>query len=293
MTLHFPNLAAPIAGKEPITPAWAKYLREQFLPTRTTADIADSTNARYCTDAQKTVLGNTSGTNSGNETTTTAGTLVDGATAKTTPVDADNVAITDSAASHVLKKLTWANLKSTLKTYFDGLYAVTAKGVTNGDSHDHNGGDGAQVNHTTLANIGTSTHAAIDTHIADLGVHTNGLVMLTDSTARTYTAGTWYTIGAAFPVDLFGTWAVMVNVQYDGTNYHQHLGSCILSALWWKASGTQGNPGFWMEQHSGNDFTGYARFAAGQANRAIEITFSANVVVWAGGCVTVVAKKLI
>jgi hypothetical protein len=60
------------------------------------------------------------------ETTTTAGSLVDGATGKTTPVDADNVAITDSAASHVLKKLTWANLKATLKTYFDTLYTPAA-----------------------------------------------------------------------------------------------------------------------------------------------------------------------
>ena len=31
----------------------------------TTADIADSTDKRYCTDAQKTVIGNTSGTNTG------------------------------------------------------------------------------------------------------------------------------------------------------------------------------------------------------------------------------------
>lgn len=37
----------------------------------TTADIADSSNKRYITDAQQTILGNTSGTNSGNETTTT------------------------------------------------------------------------------------------------------------------------------------------------------------------------------------------------------------------------------
>ena len=35
--------------------------------TLTTADIADSTNARYCTDAQKTVIGNTSGTNTGDD----------------------------------------------------------------------------------------------------------------------------------------------------------------------------------------------------------------------------------
>lgn len=30
-------------------------------------------------------------------------------------------------------------------------YAVAAKGVTNGDSHDHNGGDGAQVAYSTLS----------------------------------------------------------------------------------------------------------------------------------------------
>lgn len=37
----------------------------------TTADIADSTNKRYVTDAQLTVIGNTSGTNTGDETTAT------------------------------------------------------------------------------------------------------------------------------------------------------------------------------------------------------------------------------
>jgi hypothetical protein len=44
------------------------------------------------------------------------------ATSKTTPVDADEIPLVDSAASNALKKLTWANLKSTLKTYFDTLY---------------------------------------------------------------------------------------------------------------------------------------------------------------------------
>ena len=44
------------------------------------------------------------------------------ATSKSTPVDADELPLVDSAASFGLKKLTLANLKATLKTYFDTLY---------------------------------------------------------------------------------------------------------------------------------------------------------------------------
>jgi len=46
------------------------------------------------------------------------------ATSKATPVDADEIPLADSAASFGLKKLTWANLKATAKTYFDGLYVT-------------------------------------------------------------------------------------------------------------------------------------------------------------------------
>jgi len=42
-------------------------------------------------------------------------------TAKTTPVDGDNFVISDSAASHVLKKLTWANIKTALNLLYVGL----------------------------------------------------------------------------------------------------------------------------------------------------------------------------
>lgn len=44
------------------------------------------------------------------------------ATSKATPVDADEIPLVDSAAAWALKKLTWANLKATLKSYFDTLY---------------------------------------------------------------------------------------------------------------------------------------------------------------------------
>jgi hypothetical protein len=97
----------------------------------TTADIADSTNKRYVSDAQLVVIGNTSGTNSGNETASSIGSLVNAASAAT-PSDTDLFALAAAAGSAL--KLTYANLKTALKTYFDAVYAaigaVTGSGLT-------------------------------------------------------------------------------------------------------------------------------------------------------------------
>ena len=58
------------------------------------------------------------------ETTTTIGALINGATDKTTPVDADYLGLMDSAASNILKKLSWANLKAGIKAYYDSVAAT-------------------------------------------------------------------------------------------------------------------------------------------------------------------------
>ena len=65
------------------------------------------------------------------ETTTTTGALVDGATEKTTPVDGDSFGLSDSAASGVLKKFSWASLKAAvLSAVFGAGYAKTVCNVT-------------------------------------------------------------------------------------------------------------------------------------------------------------------
>jgi hypothetical protein len=52
------------------------------------------------------------------------------ATSKTTPVDADELPLVDSAAAFGLKKLTWANIKATLLTYFTTLFPTRANNLS-------------------------------------------------------------------------------------------------------------------------------------------------------------------
>lgn len=45
------------------------------------------------------------------------------------------------------------------RTYNDARYAASADGVTNGDSHNHSGGDGAQIDHGALGGLGDNDHS--------------------------------------------------------------------------------------------------------------------------------------
>jgi len=100
-----------------------------------TDNHVDGTTNKVYTATEKTKLAGIEAsadvTDAGN-----VGSSIFGATAKTTPVDADTVGLTDSVASNVLKKLTWANIKATLKTYFDTLYATVTHTHTESDITD-------------------------------------------------------------------------------------------------------------------------------------------------------------
>ena len=87
------------------------------------------------------------------------------ASSKATPVDADETALVDSAASNGLKKLTWANIKATLKTYFDTLYYI----VGGTDVAVADGGTG-RSSHTAYAVLcGGTTTTAAQQSIASVG----------------------------------------------------------------------------------------------------------------------------
>jgi hypothetical protein len=59
---------------------------------------------------------------------------IHGATEKTTPANADELPLIDSAASNVLKWVSWTNIKATLKSYFDTLYQAAGTYLTSGGS---------------------------------------------------------------------------------------------------------------------------------------------------------------
>jgi hypothetical protein len=72
-----------------------------------------------------------SGTNTGDETAARIATIITGAGDVAEPLDADEFPFYKIVGT-LLKKVTWANIKATLKTYFDGLY----------NNYTHPSGDG-------------------------------------------------------------------------------------------------------------------------------------------------------
>jgi len=139
------------------------------------------------------------------------------AAAKVTPVDADHVTILDSAAANILKKVTWANIKATLKTYFDTLYAAYATTTTNGPVELATTVEGDAGTSTTLVPAVDVVKSMIATHIPNIAaddLSTNGYVTLPNGLILQWgkVSTTTWTFPIAFP-----TACVFVSVTADRT----------------------------------------------------------------------------
>jgi lysophospholipase L1-like esterase len=207
-------------GEPPITGTTsADYWRgDKTFHTLNQDAVPDGTTNKAYSATDKTRLASTSGTNTGDQTSVTgnAGTAtklatarnIDGqafdgsadvtviapgthaATGKTTPVDADELSLVDSAASNGLKKLTWANLKATVKSYYDSVVsAPTNKDLTSGTNTF------PTLNQSTTGNAATATKLATARNIN--GQPFDGTADLVLGAAAAITTATTPTMGQA------------------------------------------------------------------------------------------------
>lgn len=110
--------------------------------------------------------------------------VIAASTSKTTPVDADVLPILDSAAANILKKVSWVNVKATLKTYFDTLYAAVGSFAASGANSDI-------TSLTALTAGGLPNNSVLTADIADAQITPAKLSQpLTAGTAVATTSGT-------------------------------------------------------------------------------------------------------
>lgn len=97
----------------------------------------------------------------------------------------DDFQMGDGSGNWITKTL--AQAVTRIRTILDSIYAPIAKGVTNGDSHDHAGGDGAQIAYGSLSGalaLGTgAAQAATGDHAHAGGTIAPNILTLTQTSA--------------------------------------------------------------------------------------------------------------
>lgn len=150
--------------------------------------------------------------------------IIHNAGAKTTPVDADEMGLVDSAASFVLTKITWANIKAGLKTYFDTLYPA-ASSLTS-----HTGATTGAHAASAISYAGSTNLAATDVEAALDELDAEKQPLLTNATQAEMEAGTETAIRAMSPNRVAQAIAALVPPQ-SGTLIGYTIYSVVTRAL--------------------------------------------------------------
>lgn len=96
-------------------------------------------------------------------TATSVGAINAAAGSKTTPVNTDNLPIVDSEDSSSIKRVTFANLKAFLKTYFDTIYSTSGATIITAESSGITGAKSGVTNYTETF---TLTGAVVGDHVS-------------------------------------------------------------------------------------------------------------------------------
>jgi hypothetical protein len=206
------------------------------------------------------------------------GNTITGATVKATPVDADSMGLSDSAAGNITKKLTWANLKAALEAHFvfnDGAGGVVGGPFRISDAQTNSvigsGALGANTTGNNLAGLGYGVFVANTTGYTNVAIGTLA--------ARNNTSGS-------------GIVAVGTQALYSNTTayYNTAVGDGCL----WSVTTGQGNVA--MGGYAGHDLTGsYNLFLgnrAGTYQAAVDNTLILDTY-WRADAATELANALV
>lgn len=190
-------------------------IRVAFQRTNAAMDAVDAIQTKI-----DTVESNADVTDAAN-----VGLSIHGAVEKTTPVDADTLPLIDSAASNALKKVTWANIKATFKTYFDTLYATVAQ------ANATHTGDATGATALTLATVNSDVGSfGSATAAPAVTVNAKGLVTAVSTNTITPAVGSITGLGTgvatALSVNVGSAGAPVVNGGALGTPSSGTLASC-------------------------------------------------------------------
>ena len=143
------------------------------------------------------------------------------AAAKATPVDADVLPVQDSAAGNVKKKVTWANIKATLRAYFDTIFLQNNIGISGGTTLIGGTAITDALKLQGTSGNGTLTSPAVQVNAGNDGA-TNAITILNNGKVGIGTTSPDYLLHVIGDIELEGVLLVDEYI-YHNDDFHTNI----------------------------------------------------------------------